>query len=492
MSQNQHNGVAIILNRPSRMDKQFGKLFSGTAGDWFIRELHKVGLNLKECVVSLSEKPNIPDTTKAIFLLGDESLRLYKQDVSLGEQRGSPFLVGDIPVIASYSPQDSHDMKNYEATLNPGIYDVEDEKEDDTDTGKAHGKTARSNYKFWLSKDIRKVARIARLGLNVPSPRIEIFPSFEEIWYDLTTNKGKDFFVDIENDPETLDLTVKSYCFLDLDDENTIPVIKTVPFRRWNYTTAYDEQYKILVALAIAMRDNRTVTHNGAQFDIFVITYKHKIPFGRRHFDTMVSHHRNFPEIEKSLGHCISLYTDLPYHKNTSGTFTPFNTKQEYALWHYNALDVFSMVYVKRGILRHAKMIDSVKSIEQANRSIPVYLTITFTGIRIDQEAINKKIEENDRRVNCLLKILEYLVGRPINPRSNVDMPHYLFEKKDKGGLGLKPVSYSQDTGKPKCDAKALIKIYVKYPNIVTLRLVLEIRRLQKECEALQFRKITW
>ncbi len=65
----------------------------------------------------------------------------------------------------------------------------------------------------------------------------------------------------------------------------------------------------MLRALAVALRDNTVVIHN-ALFDLFVLAYRYGIPAPPNVYDTMLAHHRLFPEVEKSLGHCISLYTD--------------------------------------------------------------------------------------------------------------------------------------------------------------------------------------
>lgn len=493
-----YNGVCIILNRPSRFDVEHKKLFSGNAGMWFLEFLKRLGINYTDCHVSTADKfTEVLPNTKIILALGEASLKLFKGDeVTLGEQRGSPFLYRDthIPVIATYCPQDCFDPQDYENRYwNKVNYTAEEEsdKDDDTDTGKAHGKTRRSNYRFWTTKDLQKLSRLLKDGLHIIEPKLEFFPSADEIIYDLTTEKNKDFYIDIEIDPETLDITVFSYCFLDPNDYETIPHVKIVPCRRYNYTRAYENLPKIFVSLAVAMRDNTTVHHNGSCFDIWVISYKYRIPFGIRHFDTMDSHHRNHLEVEKSLGHAISLYTDLFYHKNSAGTFTPHNTHQEMNLWRYNGIDTFAMVYVKRGILRYAEKIGSISSIEQTNMATYPYLMLTFMGIRTNQEAAQLKIDENDKRINQYLRILNTLIGRKVNPRSNKDIPHYLFGKKDEGGLGLKPVGYTK-AFKPAADGKALIKLFVNNPQIVTLRLILEIRRIQKESEALIYKAITW
>lgn len=491
------------------MDIRNNKLLSGNAGDWFEKIMLANGFDIKNPkLVYVSTAAQVDHrkllSSKAILLLGDSALRIYKPEVSLGEQRGSPFVLNDsIPVIASYTPQDCNDFKNYEAEfhkLNPdysGKLSESSEGNEDGDAGKAHGKTKRSNFKFWLTKDIRKIARIYHTGLQVVEPQLDIMPSSDEILQELMANDnlGKYFYLDIETDPATNDITVFSYSFLSkeqFNDTNYIPTIKVVPCRRWNWTRAYDVLPRIFVAVTYTMSRNTTVTHNGSTFDIFIWTMKYKLPFGNSHYDTMNSHHRLFPEVEKSLGHCISLYTDFPYHKNTGGTWSPNNTKQEYQLWKYNGIDVHAMVYVHRGQHNYAKtLLGAVESIEKCNRFVAPLLTMTFTGIALDEVAIQEHISDNETRVNVLLKILWKLCGRTINPNSPKQVIEYLYSSKKDGGLGLIPPSYI-NTKNPSTDAMAIIKLYVAHPEIASLPVFIDIRRTLKESSALRFERIPW
>jgi len=495
-----YNNFTIILGKSSRFDKQNNKLLSGNAGSWFKDQINKNGINIHECNITVANENNIPASTTTIFLLGIEALRLFKQDVSLGEQRGSPFTISlptgrTVVCICSFAPQDAFDPRNYEDKFNKEENEGggKDEREDTEISAKTHGRTNRGNYRFWLSKDIDKICRIHKDGgkLNIVEPSLYIYPSQEEVITELLKHKGKDFTIDIETNPETCDITVLSFCFTDKEDAVSIPLVWVIPVWLYNYTIAYENIYRIFACIAVAMRDNRTVHHNGSGYDLFIFGYRYGLPFGIEQFDTMLSHHRCYPEQEKSLGHLISLYTDFPYHKNTAGTYVPHSAKQEYDLWVYNGADVHTTLYVKRAIEKYAAAIDAEESVEQVNRSIYPYLTMTFMGIRVDQEGVDKKIAENDRRINQLLRVLNILVGRNINPRSNKDMPHYLYSKKDKGGLGLTIPHYTPDNN-PACDATAIIKLFLKNPKVITLRVILEIRRVQDESKALIFKPISW
>jgi hypothetical protein len=500
-----YSGITVLLNRPSRFDEQSNRLISGKAGESFDKQFAKYGIDRKDLVIKTAYGWNtlgnrmLLDDTKAILCLGYESLKLFNTENNIGEMRGSPFLYQGIPVITSFAPQDANDLKDYESSYHEG--GDEDEDPNDKTFNKGHGVTARRNFKFWLNRDIAKTIRIAREGLNLPEFTPLIYPDIDDICRTLLLYRDCYLHIDIETDPETIDITVFSFCYESISGDIITPVY-TVPLRRFNYTCAYEQPWKIWQALAVAMARNIVVTHNGHQYDLFVFTYKYRMPFSKRNFDTIIGQHRNFPEVEKSLGHCISLYTDFPFHKN-DGIFCPQNREQEMKLWNYNAKDVFTMIYVRQGIEKYAKLIGSWEGIQEANDYIVWTLTETFTGIRRDTDAVNVLIQNNEKRIKQLYRILNALVGQNYNPKFHADdnpiylnvrspkqMQQYLFNKKTEGGLGLQPYEYgvvSKKTGiaAPKADEKTLLRLQVKH-GIASIAVVLELRRLAKQTSSLE------
>lgn len=168
-------GLIIIASQGSRFDTT--QLFSGNAGNWFNAECIRPGMNRWQCHlydVEAFDRFNrqYPDGTKCVLLLGERAHReVGGQQTTLGEHRGSPFIRNGIVHISSYLPQDTHDIKDYESSLNPLLADNDEEQEEgedeDRDTNAAseksrHGKTARANYRFWLQRDTRKAVRIAK------------------------------------------------------------------------------------------------------------------------------------------------------------------------------------------------------------------------------------------------------------------------------------------------------------------------------------------
>ena len=162
--------------------------------------------------------------------------------------------------------------------------------------------------------------------------------------------------------------------------------------------------------MAIAFRDNVVIGHN-LGFDLLVLAYYYGIPFPKQVFDTMLAQHRLSPETEKSLGHCISLYLHLPYHKD-EGIFTPHNQQQEQQLWAYNAKDVYTTYLLRKQLLKSASFIRGADiSIKQANDSLRCYLTMTMLGCRLDTDNFCKVHDDFRREQELYERMLNIVVS---------------------------------------------------------------------------------
>jgi hypothetical protein len=463
-----------VLGRCSRFDK-IGPLSDGWASNWFDQTLGRYGVSRFQIEVRLaSVKEPYLDGTKCILLLGMEALQLYKQDVTLGEQRGAPFPVGpnEIVAISSYALQDAMDMKNYEGTFHGDDTQDSEAADDESDqTTKAHGKTPRAEYKFWLESDIRKTSRILRSGLTIPPAQFVCFPSYEEITWFLRSIKNENLYFDLETRTDgTLAVTVFSV------STDTSPIY-TVPVLRYNDSYAYDNIENILRSLSVAFSNNRAIIHN-SMFDLFILIWKYRLPLYGQVYDTMLAMQRCHPECRKSLGHALSYFTDLPYHKNTAGTFNPVTIEQDRALWLYNAQDVYAMRVLKHAIDRYAAKVPGLcDSIAQANRAVIPYITATLTGMHFSENARAEKMNHHDRRRNQMLRILRELVGYDFNPGSWQQVGKYLYKE-----LGLKCPNLAAPTNE-----KTLMKLILK-ENVPAIPVILEYRGLAKEQGMMKFK----
>jgi len=308
-------GLTIVMSNPSRFDLK--ELISGNAGCWFNNECLRPEVNRWMCdIYDLKDYNNrgrkVRDGTKVCLLLGETTMQeVAEVSTTLGEQRGSPISKGGLVSICSYLPQDCFDFKDYESYLNPalngeGSAEETYEKEDSTEGNEKsrHGKTARSNWRYWLKHDCKKALRILKHGITqYEEPTFNIYPSSEEVIEVLRSYENTDFYLDIETDSD-LNITCLGFSF------GSSNVVYVIPIIRYNYTVAYSSIGSIFRSVAYAMSRNTTVAHNGSGFDFFVLPYKYRIPIGARLYDTMIASHRCFPEIE-SLARRLYLYPYL-------------------------------------------------------------------------------------------------------------------------------------------------------------------------------------
>jgi DNA polymerase I-like protein with 3'-5' exonuclease and polymerase domains len=426
--------------------------------------------------------------TKVLLLLGQRALDTFAKEretlvdpsVTLNQQRGSPIVSSSgLVYVASYLPQDAVDMKaDFEKKYNILYVEQsdEDENEDDSNAKTTKGATKRSNFRFWLEKDTQKAIRIVADGLvPYPESQVEIYPSEAEVIEALLSNKGGFLHFDIETDRER-----NMLCFGFRFNSGKVYV---VPVYLFDYSLAYVQMFRILQALAVAIRDNTIVGHSIGCFDLFVLAHKYKIPWGEHAYDTMFSHKRVFPEAEKSLGHVISLYTDLPYHKN-EGVFEPKNNVEQRQLWEYNAKDVLALEYVKQGIDREAARILATESVEEVNECIFPYLLITLQGVRYDKDKQIATLLDNDRRMTALLRIIKWFVGDNLLPTSSVQCAKYFHDR-----CRLPVIGRSKKTGKPSLSEKNLLKLGIKHEHPL-IPLCINFRQLMKESGTVDF--IPW
>lgn len=405
--------------------------------------------------------------------------------------RGSCLLYNGIPCIPSYLPQDAADSKNYEKEHNKEATDfsTDSRDEDDSDSNvKGMSGTKRGNFAFWLYADTNKAKRILSKGIPTRTTPLYVNnPDSKTLVDTLRGTKNSFFYFDIETDYENQNLLCFSFSF----DGRTI---YNVPILDYNYKWFYFDLHKVMQALAICIRDNITVAHNGHAFDFFVLAEKYGICIGES-YDTMMAHHRCFPDVEKSLGHCISYWTWEPFHKDTDSesyrSLYDMNSKLAYC-----GRDVYGMFLVHKAIESFSVTIPGlVESIASAMKGIKPYLTSTMQGIRYNPEKIKSIISENDRLMEQYERVCKILIGE-------VGMSEVQTAVKGKAGyfcgstkqqvkyfhdiLGYPVLFKSEITGEASLGKKTLFKLQAKHDNPV-IGLVNMYRTTQKESGALSF-----
>lgn len=488
-------GLTVVMSNPSRNDKL--ELLSHTAG-WFFRTecLQKNGINILQCEVRTKEErhPLLPNT-KVILFLGLDGFQLWSGNVNntLGEIRGSIYYVQGIPSIPSYLPQDCLDAKDYESEHNEllqGKNFDEPETKGAVNEKRRHGVTARSNWRFWLQRDTEKAIRILMNDGEIPrspgwfEPKYVFFPKASEVIDELMSHKDKQLYIDIETD-EALGLKCIGY---NLDSERIV-VFPVVDF---NYRQFYPEMARILQAFTIACNNNTVIAHNGSGFDFTVLSWKYRILFGQRLYDTMLAMHRCYPDIEKSLGHGTSLWTYEPFHKDEGNASyrTPEDMRN---LLRYCGKDVYTMRLIRQSVDAYAATIPGLaESIQQVMESIPAYQLMTLMGIRYKQELLDEVMRENDGLMNHYNRIIKFLIGQQAMkvldskspkaiPGSNSKCTKYFHEM-----LGYPIVDKSKKTDKPSLGKKNMYKLRLRHDNPV-IDYVLAYRETQKESGSLKF-----
>lgn len=461
-----YSGLTIIMS-PSRFDTK--ELLSGWSGQYFDGcllaggnpKIHRATVDIR----SLNCEEPLLEGTKCLLILGQTALSRYLHGVTLDEQRGSPFMFGQIPCVASYLPQDADDRRDYFS--GDESEDDDDKDEGETAEGKTtHGKTQRKNWRFWMRQDVKKAVRLTESGLSLPNPRYHLWPTADEVIGLLTTTKGKNLYFDIETDAN-LQLTCFGFSF-DADDIYVVPMLQTYEQpKRYYYNGSTS---LILRALAVALRDNTVVIHN-SMFDLFVLCWRYGIPLSGPVYDTMLAHNRCYIEVEKSLGHLISFYTNLPYHKN-EGIFEPHNYIQTQQLYEYNGKDVFALTQLKPAIDKEAVRLGAVESVEQINRMVLPYLTMTLQGMRLDTEKIASVVDYHTRHNIQLRRILKVITGGlEFNPNSWQQVSKYLYE----GQCGQKITKPKED---PTAEA-TLLQLLLRH-NVPAIHAILSYRGNQK------------
>lgn len=494
------------MSNPSRLD--LTRLLSGNGGVMFENHCLRPELNSMMCDVRVvDDKSPLVDGTTHILVLGQKAMHNLLPETlgnSILEMRGSLFHYKGIPTVCSFLPQDAVDIyKNYEREKNPLAMDFTpddliygDGEEMEEGDVKRLGRTKRTNYAFWLKSDTVKVKQLMELvkvpwrPVNVPQSKYRIFPSSEEVIYELNSHVNQTLYLDLETDFEQKNLQCFAFTF-------TGDIIYSVPVLDFNYRPAYTDYPRVMQALANSISSNLVVAHNGSCFDFLVLSHKYKIPIGKV-YDTLIAMHRCFPDVEKSLGHCTSLWTFEKFHKDEDSV--GYHThKQMTDRMRYCGKDVYTMYLIKQAIDIYAKTIPGLeKSINDAMRCIRPYLISTLTGIKVNEKLVNEKCTENDRLMEQYNRLIEYFIGSDGMDKvregkknlgmfsgSNLQCCRYFHELLDYPVAGYgKPNQFGER--KPSLGKKNLYKLALKHENPV-INLVLAYRETRKETSRLRF-----
>lgn len=451
-----YNGITIILDKPSRFDKDV--LLSGLAGQWFEEECLAPN-KLDNCDIrDLSEEYALLPNTKLAILLG-------KNCNTSNSPPGYPMIYKGVAAVNAFAPQDCVDFRNIES---------EDEESDDDKYSEKETKdeypTRRVNYRFWTKWFTRKL--LYAKYIKEPNPTIVPYPRLQDVCNILDRTSNQNLYLDIETSRQHRSITCIGF-----STDETFPNIYVVPVYRYDSTPAYSDFYKFHRALSLASQRNQFVIHN-AGFDLVVLNFFYHILLPKQVYDTMLAQHRCFPEAEKSLSHCIAAWTWQPYHKNVSTEV--YSRAGEEKMWEYNGRDVFNLRLIKAAQEYYAEQIHGLSnSIDQANRSLLPYIEMERIGLRLNQLKLSQTARKLELHISQLSRIISILIGDSnFNARSPVQCAKFFHDRLNY------PVVKKGDTGKPKMGRKQLYQLLLKHKNPV-IPFIIKYRELCKDLSML-------
>ncbi len=450
--------ILSARDRYSRADAEH-KPLAGPS-DLFVKEI--LG---DEPFIATDDLRFYPPPGSKVILAGSAAAKAwYGEDVDLNTARGFVRNARMCWTVATYLPIDCIDQTNHEPLL-----EDEDEDADNDSNSKDGAPTSRQNFRFWFSADCNKLVYDERRTTAVPC----LSGSGGTIQQALQKINGC-LVLDIETHPDSN--TLQCFSFAGLEGP-----VWTVPVYDQRGNTRFPI-VPILRELVKAMQRCVVIGHN-ITFDLTFLAHFHGVPWGPRWEDTMIQHHRVFPESEKSLGHVISYWINEPYHKDSAGTFHPRNEHQYQTLLRYNAKDVATTRAVYLAQREYASTRPGLlQSFKDGNASLEPYARAGLTGFLFKENLRSTKQDELSAMIHQFTRILHRLVGYPILPTSPTQLADYFFTK-------LKHrTTVTTPTGAPSTCAKALYDLRLKYPKNVAVLVLLALRDLNKQQDMLGFK----
>lgn len=190
-----------------------------------------------------------------------------------------------------------------------------------------------------------------------------------------------------------------------------------------NYFTLEDEA-AVWQALAGLLADPhvRKVAHN-AFYELFVCAWRHRMVVNNLYDDTMMKHWEVFPELERALAVCCSIYTEQPYYKD--GRLS----EDAYVKCRYNLTD--SQVTAEVNSATETKLLSVPASHTHYRFNvnlIPAYNYIMLRGCRFDVTKARSLQTTAQDEVNALTQEISQTLSREFNPKSVLDKKWLLYD----------------------------------------------------------------
>jgi DNA polymerase-1 len=325
--------------------------------------------------------------------------------------------------------------------------------------------------------DFQKIAEESRTkdlirdpyNLVVQPTMIDVLRAFEHIY-----DEGLVTF-DIEAPKKARMIDCMSFCG-DGKTSICVPFTKTkgkskvIPTPYWSEL----QEVKVWKMIADLLADPQVgkIAQN-ANFDVAYME-AYGCPTTNMYMDTMNAHHTVYPELPRGLDTMQSIYTKLPYHKDSIDSDR----------WKYNALDSLGTHRVAMQLDKELKDFGLYEFYHDfIKKAVVYYRDVARQGVKIDTEKRNElrevyadRLEKTQQEINEAVttnKVYDTSKkGVVLNPNSSQQLQEYFY--KDKGYYVYK------HKGRPTTREKALESLARKYPSDPMPELVLKARGLQK------------
>lgn len=232
-----------------------------------------------------------------------------------------------------------------------------------------------------------------------------------------------------------------------------------------NYFTPEQELKIWLLIGEILENPNINILAHNATFDCSFVfrrygTYLNKVE------DSMVAAGILYPDLPKDLGFLTSIYTKMPYYKDSGKYRNPNVTDREY--WIYNAKDSAVLQEIFPQQIEELKSLGNYDTYLHQRKLILPLVFMSERGVKIDTDKLHSKAVEAAVRMAEIEKEIAERVGRELNPGSPAQLMAYFYKD-----LGLKPYT---NKGKPTTDETALKRLSRRGYKVADL--VLEYRGL--------------
>lgn len=285
-----------------------------------------------------------------------------------------------------------------------------------------------SNYALHVPvlRDLQRI-RTALGSKEVPEQQVQIVRSFEQ-WKGIVQS-----LKDLENVPVAVDIETRGghiTCIgFALQKQAYV-----VPFCRYDGSDFWsaDGEYLVVADLLTFLRRNHLVGQNW-QYDAMYIE-KHWGQLLVPRDDTMLMQHCCWNQQPKDLSYLSSMYCDF-HVQWKQDLYNSKSGSDDEMLWLYNGKDCLVTLEVWEKLKRQVE-IRQVQEIYRHEMSLwlPV-MEMMQRGVRIDTFEKACITEALRRTIAKLQGDLDFVVGKELNARSNVQLYEFLIV-----GLGLKPV----------------------------------------------------